>query len=86
MNLYGTSGSGLSYDWFKNGSSISGANSSSLNANETGLYKLVITNSSLCKDTSATVQITVNPNPTATIAYTGNLVFCQGDSATKPAS
>lgn len=81
VNLYGTSGSGLSYDWLKDGISISGANSSSLNAMETGYYKLIVTNSSLCKDTSTSIQITVNPNPTAAITYSGNLVFCQGDSA-----
>lgn len=71
-----TSGSGLSYQWQKDGSNISGATSSCYTASQTGSYRCVVTNS--CGSvTSNSATLTVNtppvitshPTPTSTSIY-----------------
>jgi hypothetical protein len=72
-------GSGLTYQWFKNGAAISGnasATTATLTltgvtlANSGSTYYVVITPSCGATTTSNTVTLTVNPLPTATISGT----------------
>ncbi|MCK4980167.1 MAG: PKD domain-containing protein, partial [Candidatus Delongbacteria bacterium] len=74
---------GITYQWLKNNSPISGEISNSILASETGSYRLKVTNTNLCSDTSTTsVQLAVNPNPIILpdLNIEGNTVFCHSDS------
>ncbi len=70
---------GVSYQWFKDGASISGGTTPYYNAAAAGAYFLRVTKNG-CVGNSATTNITVNANPTATI--TGTLTVCNGGSTT----
>ncbi|NBY29289.1 MAG: PKD domain-containing protein, partial [Sphingobacteriia bacterium] len=82
VTLNATAGNGLSYQWFLNGSAISGATNSSLVANSTGSYTVRVSESANCFYTSAAVSLTVNALPAATITAAGATTFCQGASVT----
>jgi Secretion system C-terminal sorting domain len=54
----------VSYQWFANGQAMSGATSTSIQANTAGSYKVAVQNSALgCTDTSAVFSLVVNPLP-----------------------
>jgi hypothetical protein len=78
--LTANTGAGLSYQWFNNATSISGATSSTNTANASGSYTVVVTNASTCSSTSAATVVTVNALPTATITPASATTFCQGGS------
>ncbi|MCS6917615.1 MAG: MopE-related protein [Chitinophagales bacterium] len=58
--LQANSGSGLSYQWVKGTSTISGATQMTYTATQTGTYKVVVTNSNGCSETSSGVKVTKN--------------------------
>src|SRR4030095_5768372 len=61
---------GVSYQWKKNGKTISGAPGSNYTDATTGTYSVAVTNS--CGSaTSNTIAVTQNSNPTATITPSG---------------
>ena len=74
---------GDTYKWYKGATVISTATTSSYTptATTSALYKVRVTNSTGCSNTSTTVSITVNPLPTATVAVTGPTTFCSGANA-----
>ncbi|MFN5983944.1 MAG: PKD domain-containing protein, partial [Fluviicola sp.] len=78
--LNATTGSGLSYQWYMNGSILSGQVTSSYTANVSGNFYVVITNSNSCSATSNTISTTVNSNPIATISPSGSASICSGGS------
>ena len=78
--LTANTGTGLTYQWRLNGTNITGATSSSYNANASGSYTVVVTNTSTCSATSAATVVTVNALPTATITPATATTFCQGGS------
>ncbi len=78
--LNANTGSGLSYQWKKNGLNISGASSASYAVNSAGNYTVVVNNASNCSDSSTAVTVVVNPLPNATITPTGDTIFCIGGS------
>jgi hypothetical protein len=82
VTINANAGSGLTYQWRKNGTAISGATSSSYLANASGNYKVVVTNSNGCFDSSSAVTVVVNAPPTATATASGATTFCQGGSVT----
>jgi PKD repeat protein len=82
LNFYGPSGAGYSYQWLKNGQSISGANGVYHSITESGSYQVIVSNSSLCTDTSANVSATVNPSPVSQFVANGASIICMGDSVT----
>jgi hypothetical protein len=80
VTLTANTGTGLTYKWSLNGSIISGATSSTYRAKVAGNYRVTVTNSSSCKDSSAITAVTVNTLPVATITPSDSAFFCQGGS------
>jgi len=78
--LNGTSGTGNIYQWYKNGTLISGATNLSYTASQTGNYTVQSTNSSNCMATSSAIAVTSNTPPLATVSPSGTAAFCLGDS------
>lgn len=80
--LNANTGTGLLYSWLNMSGVISGATTASYNATTSNTYKVIVTNSNGCKDTSAGVVVDANAAPpTANITPAGPLTFCEGDSA-----
>lgn len=74
---------GLSYQWYQNGTAISGATSVTYNATTTGSYTASVSISPTCGSTSATPAIvTVNPLPVSTVTAAGPVVVCAGSTVT----
>lgn len=69
-------GSSNNYQWQKDGNDISGANSNTFTASESGIYTCVITNGSCNYTTTATNLNLTSPIPTGDI----NQVFINGDT------
>lgn len=70
------------YQWYKNGTIISGAISSAYNATAAGFYQVKIT-SGQCSDFSDSVQVTVSTVGTAPINISAtDTTFCPGNSVT----
>ena len=85
VTLSANTGTGLTYQWRRNGTSISGATSSTYAANLAGAYTVVVTSSG-CSTTSSSTSVTVNTAPTATITAGGSTSFCTGSSVLLSAS
>ena len=73
-------GSGLNYVWKKDGNMITGATSAFYTASTAGNYKVIITNSNSCTDSSANSLITVWPLPDTTVTTSGPTTFCLGST------
>jgi antitoxin (DNA-binding transcriptional repressor) of toxin-antitoxin stability system len=78
--LNANGGAGLTYQWMRNSTNISGATNINYTANVSGTYKVLVTNSNGCSDSSAAIVVTVNPLPAAVITAMGNTTFCAYDS------
>jgi len=85
--LNASTGTGYTYEWYKDGNIISGATSSSYTATESGSYTVQVNNIP-CFAISAATVVTVNSSttPTATITPQGTTTFCQGGSVVLNAS
>ena len=69
------------FQWYLNGSVISGATGSSYFATAGGSYNATKTNQNGCSDSSAVATVvTVNPIPTANITPSPTADICEGDS------
>jgi len=68
-----------SIQWKLNGNDIAGANSAEYVAHSSGAYSVAV-NSGLCLANSNSVNVSVNPLPSATITANTALTFCEGDS------
>lgn len=77
---------GLTFQWFLNGATISGATSSSYAANAAGSYTVTATNSSGCVATSQPTTVNVNALPNATVTANGPTTFCVGGNVLLQAS
>ena len=81
VTLTTPSNADFSYDWKRNGSSITGANINSYLVQISGSYTIAVTNKGLCTTTSSSVPVVVNSAPSAPlINASGPLTFCQGES------
>ena len=69
---------GQSYQWFNNGTVISGANSNNYTITSSGLYSITINNNYGCASLSDTINVIVNANPVSTIDNQGISLICQG--------
>ncbi|MBS4043399.1 MAG: PKD domain-containing protein, partial [Chitinophagaceae bacterium] len=79
-----TSSTGNSYQWYLNGSAISGANGSTYNATATGNYTVAVTNSNGCASIQSTAtSVTVNPAATTPVITAASATtFCAPGSVT----
>jgi hypothetical protein len=78
--LSANSGAGLSYQWKFNDTAIPGATSVTYPAISSGVYTVVVTNSSDCSKTSNGQTVTVYPLPVASISSLSSTTFCAGES------
>ena len=65
--LNASTGTGYTYEWYKNGNIINGSITSSYTANQSGSYTVKVINGS-CNATSSATAVTVNPNPTVSLS------------------
>ena len=77
--LTAPTGTGLTYQFLRNGQPVGGANAASYPATTAGSYAVTVTNASGCATTSAPTTVTVNPATTATFAYP-TTSFCRSNS------
>ncbi|HEX5003331.1 MAG TPA: T9SS type A sorting domain-containing protein [Bacteroidia bacterium] len=78
-------GTGITYQWRKNSSPISGATAASYSASAQGTYDVAATNS--CgSSTSNGISVSLLTAPTASIGANGPTTFCAGGSVTLNAS
>lgn len=83
VTLNATIGTALSYQWLLNGLPVPGANQASLRIGAAGSYRVLITNTTTsCFDTSAALNVVVNPRPVASISAAGSTTICQGSNVT----
>ncbi len=75
----GPTGGGYNYEWLKNGAAA-GSSADIYKAGSSGSYRVVVTNSNNCRDSSAVTVVTVYPLPVASISLSGPAAFCDGDS------
>ncbi|MBA4302587.1 MAG: hypothetical protein C0424_00010 [Sphingobacteriaceae bacterium] len=78
VTLNANTGTGLTYAWLRNGVVVAGQTAATLSATQAGAYRVIVTNSSSCFDTSAAVTVTVNPRPAApviTVSATADTLF-----------
>jgi len=68
------------YQWYKDGTAITGAVSSTLSASSSGSYAVEVTSSDGCSALSASQTVVKNLNPTASISNATALSFCDGGS------
>lgn len=80
--LSAVTGTGITYQWRLNGVAIAGAKSNTYYAKQTGSYRVAITNSNGCTDSSSAIATVFNALPAATISATTATTFCQGGSVT----
>lgn len=85
VTLSANTGTGLTYQWRRNGSNISGATASTYSANTAGTYTVVVSNGG-CSTTSSGIVVTVNAAPSASITAGGSTTFCTGGSVTLSAN
>jgi PKD repeat protein len=80
--LNANTGTGLTYQWQKEGAPIASATNSNYTATSVGSYTVIVTNASGCSQTSAVTTITVNPLSAgaATVTYVTPTSFCQGNN------
>ncbi|MBK8500315.1 MAG: right-handed parallel beta-helix repeat-containing protein [Flavobacteriales bacterium] len=83
--LSANTGTGLAYAWKRNGSTISGATSSTYNASLTGSYTVVVTSGG-CSTTSSAISVSATAAPSASITAGGTTTFCSGTSVTLSAN
>lgn len=78
--LDAVTGIGYTYQWYKGTTLLTGANTSSYTATQSGSYSVVVGNSSGCSSTSNSINVTVNNLPMAITTPSGAVAICAGDS------
>lgn len=79
VTLTANSGTGLSYQWYRNGIVLPGMTNKVLNTQMSGNYSVLVTNPWGCTKLSAVTAIPIL-NPTASIQVMGSANICTGDS------
>lgn len=79
VRLDANTGTGFSYQWKKDDSDLPGAVNPFYVATESGLYTVVVTNSSGCSSVAPEIMVDVSPLPQALIFANGPVTFCEGN-------
>jgi Metallo-peptidase family M12/SprB repeat/Ig-like domain CHU_C associated/Fibronectin type III domain/Reprolysin family propeptide len=77
--LNGSAGSGYTYQWYNNGTAVSGATNATYTATTSASYTVKVS-AGTCQSTSSPVTVTANPAPSATITAGSATTFCSGGS------
>ncbi len=87
VQITGTPAANRIYQWLRNGSLISGANTISYYAKQSGKYRLRVINTITgCTKNGNTITISTVPLPPATVTPLGPTTFCAGGSVTLQAN
>ncbi len=81
VNLIANVGTGFTYQWYKDGSIISGQTSISYSASQSGDYTVNVIDGS-CSALSSPVAVVVNQTPNNNVSLSGATTFCSGNSVT----
>lgn len=84
--LTANTGTGITYQWYKNGVLIAGATTAQLSITKSGNYTVSETNTFNCSDTSAVTAVSTVKNPAANITALGSLDICATGSVTLQAN
>lgn len=80
IQLFTQRGNEYSYQWLLNNAPVINSNSWNIKSVNSGLYRAVVQNNTLsCADTSAAIQITVNPKSLANLKPATDTTFCSGN-------
>ncbi|MBO9700908.1 MAG: T9SS type A sorting domain-containing protein [Sporocytophaga sp.] len=82
ITLQANTGTGLSYQWYKNGTAITSATLSSYTATTSGMYSVKVTQNG-CSATALAVKVTVNANSPSVLTANppiSNTAICDGYS------
>jgi hypothetical protein len=82
VQLSTATGPGLTYQWYNGATPISGATFPLYVTNTTASYTVQVTNNTGCQGYAPNVQVTMNPNPSATITPAGTSGICAGSTVT----
>jgi hypothetical protein len=77
--LTAASVTGATYQWLNNGVPVNGATTTSYTASASGSFNILVTTAA-CASTSNTIDVLVNPIPTAVATAQGPTTFCTGGS------
>ncbi|HUM46455.1 MAG TPA: T9SS type A sorting domain-containing protein, partial [Chitinophagales bacterium] len=86
VSFTANSGSGLTYQWMKNGANINNATNATYNTKKAGSYQVTESNGYGCTATSSAVVFTTNPKPAANIVSIGDPDLCLTGSVTLQAN
>ncbi|MES2479172.1 MAG: T9SS type A sorting domain-containing protein [Bacteroidota bacterium] len=79
VTLNATIGAGLLAQWQRGGTDMAGETAVSLVANNTGDYRMKVTNGVGCAAYSSVISVLVNPLPDNSTTVTGGTDICNGD-------
>lgn len=82
LQLQANNVAGYNYQWLLNGSPISSATGQSWWPQQSGQYRVVITNAAGCTDTSSVSTVTISPSPVAQITTPAQTNGCVGSQMT----
>jgi hypothetical protein len=86
VTLTANVGAGLTYQWNDSSGIISGSTASSYVATQSSDYTVTVTDANGCTKTSNSINVVVNPLPTAIITAGSATTFCEGESVTLSAN
>jgi len=78
VTLTANAGSNHTYQWYKNGSIINGANINQYVANATGMYKAIVTNNTTGCSNNHDTMVEVHALPQQFAVSSSSTTFCQG--------
>jgi len=75
-----TSAIATAYQWYLNGTAITGAITQTLNVSSAGYYSVQVFNSNNCSAVSVSTPVLISSGRTPTVTASGPTVFCNGGS------